>query len=258
MPTHDGVVVARHATGEAALVIELLSRDSGRVACLARSGRSSRHRFPGGLDVLSRVQVDVQPQQKSSGLPMLTQATVTHTWPALRTDPLALGRGAYVAELATALTPREHPDPVTFDLVIDVLDVLEAHGAGGAGLLRWAEVHLLVHAGVLPPTHACSLCQAALGADAASAAHVPGQLHCGRCRSAQDPMLGTLMTPLLTQIMTWNAEAAHSANVAIAAARAVGQWLAPVIHATVGHRLKSADFLRQLQRAPAPGPLPRA
>jgi DNA repair protein RecO (recombination protein O) len=247
MSQHDALVVAVHPSGESALVVDLLCRDAGRMACMARGVRRSRQRFPAGLDVLTRVEVQEEPPRRGE-LHELVEAVVTESYLGLRSDPLALGRAAYVVELGTALTARGHANPPLYDVVTAALSCLSAM-ACGAALLRWVEVQLLMAAGELSPPCACVACGNPLDGPALSSVATPGHLYCERCAPPHARPLARDVSSVLSLTARCNARTAANAAVSELTSVATGRWLAPVVAHSVGRPLKSRRFLAQLQHA---------
>jgi len=247
MPLHDGVVVALHPSGDSTLVVELLTADCGRLSCVARGARNSKKRFEGGLDVLTRVHADVTPPRRGE-LHDLHSAQVTHAFLPLRADPLALGRAAYVAELACALSAREHATPGVFETVMGVMDALCA-GPVHAGLLRFAEVQLLQAVGELPPTGNCVNCGEELLDRLLLDAHHPGHFYCERCAPPGAQVLSPSVAQLLSQCSQWDASQAARASVPDAVSQQAGRLLAAVIEPLLSKPLKSRRYLAQLQRS---------
>jgi DNA repair protein RecO (recombination protein O) len=249
MPTHDALVVAVHPSGDTALVVDLLTPDAGRLSCVGRAARRSRQRFVGGLDRLCRLDAETEPPRRGE-LHELVGSVVTDAHEGLRRDPLALGRAAYITELAAALTPRGHASEVSFLVATGAVRALCA-GPGGAGLLRWAEVQLLCEAGVLAPTDVCPSCHTPLQRRAYASPHNPGELRCGNCRGPSDTELGGAeVVQLLSGCSVWTLQEALAAEVPSAVSVTVGRWLWAVLQPALGGRvLRSARFLAQLQRA---------
>lgn len=246
MARHDALIVAVHPSGESTLVVDLLTQDAGRIACVARGARRSKHRFAGGLDVLMRVDVDEDPPRKGE-LHELKEAVVRQDFQGLRRDPMALGRAAYIAELAAALTPRNQESAQTFELVLEALRLLSSSTCGPA-LLRWVEAHLLMMTGEMSPTDSCAGCGNPLNRTIRVSDDTPGHLFCLECSPPNSYALPSSEAALLVDCARWTMEDAARAPVAEMTSVAVGKRLAPLIRHSVGHPLKSRRFLAQLQR----------
>jgi len=246
MPRHDAVIVAVHPSGESTLVVDLLTRDAGRMGCVARGARRSKHRFAGGLDVLMRVDVDEEPPRKGE-LHELREAVVTQDFQGLRRDPLALGRAAYIAELSAALTPRNQESLQTFELLLEALRLLSSETCGPA-LLRWVEAHVLMMTGELSPPDCCAACGTPLNRVVRVTDDSPGHLFCLDCSPANSYALPPSEAALLVDCTHWSMQQAARATVTEMTSVAVGRRLAPLVRHAVGHPLKSKRFLAQLQR----------
>ena len=242
----DALVVAVHPSGDATLVVDLLTRDHGRLGAVARAARKSRQRFPGGLDVLCRVEANLEPPTRGD-LHQLQGAVVKESYSALRTDVLALGRAAYVAELAAMVSSKGHPTPGLYAVVLAALDALQA-GPVGPALLRWVEVQLLLLLGDLSPPGHCASCGTPLTQGALVLGAHAGHLFCDRCAPPGARPMPAPVAALLRDTVGWTAQQASAAQVSGATSVEAGRFLQAVVDPLLTRTLKSRRFLAQLLR----------
>ena len=96
---------------ETSLIVELLSRDHGRVGVVARGVQGpKRHPLRAALQPLQHIRIDFLQRGE---LGRLVQAEPVDVAPALQGD--ALLAGFYVAELVMRLLPRQDPAPALFE-----------------------------------------------------------------------------------------------------------------------------------------------
>ncbi len=130
--------------GDSDRVVRLFLRERGRAGAFARAAKRSKKRFA-GLAALAHGPVWLSPRA-GSDLLSLEQAELTLDVDGF-SDPVAMGRGAYVVELCEKLLPEMLPAPDVFD---DALATLSRVAAGeGFEALRAFEVRLLSSTGYL-------------------------------------------------------------------------------------------------------------
>lgn len=117
---------------ETSVIVELFTREYGRLGAIARGVRSERPRFPrGALHPFQCLSLRLQGQGE---LPLLTDVDVQGQPPLLRGE--ALAAGLYVNELLMRLTERHDPHPPVFVRYAALLSELSA-GPDRPGL-AWA------------------------------------------------------------------------------------------------------------------------
>lgn len=162
----EGIVLGRRDQGEADRVIMLLA-PSGRVDLLARGVRKLRSRKAGHLELFSRTRLLVSRVKGSWDI--ISQAEAQVIYPRLQED-FELGTYArYVAELALRFFTDEPAEGDIFNLVSDVLALLN-QGGDADRCIRWYEQQLLSLAGYQPEWRSCV-----------------GELESGRCGKSLQP-----------------------------------------------------------------------
>ena len=139
----EGVILAVRRHGEAAAVVDLLTREHGRHAGLVHGGNSSKRR--GSLQPGNQVAVRWRSR--------LVEQLGTYTCeleraraPALFHDRTGLAAISAVCALCETAIAERAPCREIFDGVVDLLDALEESGAWSAAYVCW-EVALLSHLG---------------------------------------------------------------------------------------------------------------
>ena len=100
---------------EADRILVILTRDHGKISCLARGVRRPRARNAAGLDLLGRAQLLLIPGRT---LYVLAQARPVSA-PGGADDPIRLACAALFAEAADGLLEDGHPDPDLFEMVAE-------------------------------------------------------------------------------------------------------------------------------------------
>ena len=91
--------------GESDRIVHLLVPESGRLTAIARGARRSVRRFSGTLDLFNHLRVQVD-RRRSAAMARMDQATLIHSFSALRVDPARFAMGCYLLELLDRLAPE--------------------------------------------------------------------------------------------------------------------------------------------------------
>jgi DNA repair protein RecO (recombination protein O) len=158
----------------------LLSAHHGKVRAVARSARSSRRRFGGVLEPLTRVRADWV-ELPGRELHRLEGLEGLRSFAAMQSDPLRQAACAILSEVCMSFAHEEQDEHGTFRLLGAVAEALEADGAPRP-LLRYFEAWMLRLHGLSPDLDHCSLCGAATGAGRLRYGVTTGA-RCGTCPS---------------------------------------------------------------------------
>ncbi len=131
-----------------------MTRDHGKVSCLARGVRRAKARNAAGLDVLARSQLLLIPGRN---LFVLAQARPLGPAPS-STDPVRLGCAAVLAEAADGLLEDGHPDPDLYRLLCDSGERLLDSRSVPRVELAVAVFELAAQVGYLPGLERCVVC----------------------------------------------------------------------------------------------------
>ena len=123
-------------------LLDLLSREHGKLAVVARGSRGARSRLKGVLRPFMPLSMS---WVIKSDLGTLTGAEVRGAPLSLTGD--ALLSGYYVNELILHFLHRHDPQPEIFDAYAQTIEALAAAGADVAAILRQFEMALLRHSG---------------------------------------------------------------------------------------------------------------
>jgi DNA repair protein RecO (recombination protein O) len=147
-------VLHRYDWAESSLIVDLFTREAGRVAVAARGAKRPTSQLRAVLMPFQRIQVGfARPRENSSAeIHNLRSAEWGGGLPIRGGE--ALLAGFYLNELVMKLLPREDPHPVLWDAYAATLPGLGA--ADEAAALRAFELVLLVETGHLPDLSRCT------------------------------------------------------------------------------------------------------
>ncbi|MBM4352483.1 MAG: DNA repair protein RecO [Deltaproteobacteria bacterium] len=239
-----------HPYREADLVVRLFLPDRGNVSAMARSARSSRKRFPSGLDRLTLADVRLS-SRSGRGMPTLESAQVVEVWWNVRSD---IGKVA-AASLLAELLLKAHVEPgeagPLFEFACAVLNRLDsAQQASGEPAALLAAGGILHRLHLLPRPLVCSRCFAKDAAAPTFPAWLDGSTGELRCnahveRRSQSLALQEHELQLLTLAGGDPSDFPIGPELA-AIASPVLQRLEPLLVRTFGSNLRSLAFLREI------------
>ena len=144
---------------ETSCIVNLLTRDFGRIGAIAKGARRPKSPFNTAIDVLAVCQVVFI--NKPSALSILTEAKLERRFRSSETDLKCLYAGYYVIELLRTLTDEGDPTPELFDLTHEMLIQLDEDNFSENELNHWLlrfELALLDLLGQLPMLTRCVSC----------------------------------------------------------------------------------------------------
>jgi len=243
------VVVRRVPYRDADLIVDLFTRERGKVTAVARGARSSRRRFAGGLGLFALGIADLRRSPRAE-LFTLQAFEVSRSFP-IAADLAAVAHGSYGTELVRELSPPEQPEPAVFELLVELYESLAAAGAEPRAL-RAFELRLLDYLGVAPVLSRCVGCGGEANGDDCVLDAARGGVLCPGCgRGASGAAVRALSGAALGLLVA----AACAPSLAAArdlpavpsrdAARAREAMLA-LLHAHLGKPLRSVQFIAKV------------
>ena len=156
-----GFVLHRYDWSESSLILEVFTRDHGRIALVARGAKKPSSNF-------RPVLLPLQPLRVSYGGDGEIRTLKEAEWVGGQVMPTgdALLSGYYLNELLIRLLARDDPHPALFDAYASAVQVLASeHGAALQPALRAFELLLLRETGFLPALDTQTLVMAPVQAD---------------------------------------------------------------------------------------------
>ena len=187
----DALVLRSLEIFETSLVVNLFTRELGKVSALAKGGRRLKGPFSGGLDLLGVSDI-VLLHKGTEALDLLTEAAPLERFDSFRHDLAALYAGFYVAELLSELTDSHDPHPKLFDGAIVTLRHLGDPVLRDCRLFRF-ELACLRELGHMPALDDCVHCgnrvEIVPRGDRYAFGLAAGGLICPSCRPGQQHLV---------------------------------------------------------------------
>lgn len=244
-------VLHHYDWSESSLVLELFTRERGRLAAVAKGAKRPYSQLRGVLLPFQRLQVTLGRAADDAQAEVHLLRGAEWAGGAAMPGGAALLPDFYLNELLLRLLAREDPHPALFDAYAHALTLLAAADeAGWQPVLRAFELRLLRETGVLPELARVTLTQQPLRAGSAYTL----QPEAGVCASSSGPGIdGAVLLALHAALDAGDAAALQ------AACAAAGPALRGVLRALLHYHLGSpvmrtrqlmADVHRLLDRSP--------
>jgi DNA repair protein RecO (recombination protein O) len=181
----EAIVLRSIRYGEADRILQLYTRQHGRLGAIAKGVRRARSRFGARLEPFFRVRMVLH--EGRGDLHTVTGVDTVDPHPALRDRIETLDAAARACDAVARLFETTEPHPEVFTLLANELALLNAgpaHARPANGLAF--RLKLLLAAGILPQMASCAACGEAEGLSGFSPA--AGGVVCSSCEGAAFPL----------------------------------------------------------------------
>jgi DNA repair protein RecO (recombination protein O) len=243
----QAVVLRRRDYNDADRVLTVFTPHLGKLDLIAKGIRKTSSRKAGHLESFTHVSLLVA---QARTWDIITEAVAIESFRHLREDLGGISRASYVAELIDVFGEASDDSIRLWDMLLLALRELDAAEADPDLLLRWFEIHLLSLAGFQPELFHCLGCGEDLQPVDNFLSFQAGGIYCPSC--AQTLSGVERISPDVFKILrhlqrsTWGA--VRSLQIRPAILQAVESILYRYLVTVLERQLKSADFVRRLQR----------
>jgi DNA repair protein RecO (recombination protein O) len=186
----EAIVLRCVEVGEADYIVHLLTPEWGHIPAMAKHARKSRKRFPGTLDLLNHLRIEVQ--RRADRMDYLGKAELVSPFLALREQPRRFALACQLAEMLGRMAP-EAGDPADarrlFDFTVSAFRVLETT-VPDARLRVFLTLSTLAALGLQPQLEGCVRCGREAEGTGPVGFHVgDGGFLCRSCQGPQEELL---------------------------------------------------------------------
>lgn len=172
----EGIVLRETQYQESDKLLNVLTRDYGKITLRARGVRKTSSNLKSGCQLLAWSEFTYQ---EHNGYYTVREAVCKEMFPELRGDIEAISLGFYFAQAAEALAEEDYYDPALLSLLLNALYALAKLKKPQAVVKAAFEWRLACMAGYAPDLSACAIC----GCDQPDRFNVNlGVLQCSSCR----------------------------------------------------------------------------
>lgn len=179
--------------GESDVIVTLFTRTHGKLGAMVRGGRRSARRVGGALEPFHTLGVTIE--ERGGDLALLREARLVTLRLRLVSDLDALEAGGIALRWARALLPVRTPEPEGWEVILALLDALDAGVGAPRALLAAAGLQLLGAVGYGVDFERCVRCgKACPTGRVAYLSAASGGLVCRACGGASRTVEGPLRT----------------------------------------------------------------
>lgn len=182
---HEAFVLNKIPYGDADWIVTLFSADGVKFSAFAPSGRSSRKRFAGNLDLFNLLEV-VATDHKREGLSRLKEADLVTPMVEVRKDLFKFAAACYFSEMILHFAQERDRHPALYELFASFLASLNRSDPLSSHMIPLMEDRFLSLLGFEPELKLCLVCSKRMrDADDCFFHGMKGGLLCSSCL-AQD------------------------------------------------------------------------
>lgn len=242
----EGIVIRTRPYGETNKIVTLFTKEAGKITCMARGAKKPSSRLAAITQPFTHGTFSVF---KGKGMGTLQAGDQLESLRHIREDIMATAYASYITELIDRLTEQDEPQQGVYVLLYQALHAIE-EGYDPEAITLFVEWKMLPAAGLTPTLHQCASCGATEGEFAFSFQEL-GFL-CHRCFHL-DRYIIRLSPALVKLIRTFffvPIERVGSLTLKKESKTLLKQIVRTIYEEQAGIRLKSRNFLEQLERTP--------
>jgi len=175
--TVDGVVIKTSVTGEADLIVFVLTRSRGIIRAFAKGARGTKSRLHAGCSLFAYCSFSFY---EKNGVYNVTEAEIKEIFFELRNDISRLALAQYFCEILLKILPDGEEDEEYLRLTLGALFYLCAGKKDILLIKSVFEMRIAVISGYAPSVHACVNCGEFM-TDKMLFNCITGELFCERC-----------------------------------------------------------------------------
>jgi len=242
----EGIVLKARSYGESNKIVTLFTREAGKVACMARGAKKPTSRLAGITQPFMHGSFLVQ---RTTGMGTLQQGEHFNSMRTVQTDIVATAYASYIVELVDKLIDEGQEQPYAFEVLLQALNAID-EGYDPEAITLFVDWKMLPFTGVQPILNCCANCQAVEGEFAFS--FTQGGFLCHKCFHL-DPYiirLSPTLVKLIRMFYMMPIDQVGKLELKPQTKTVIKNIVTTIYEEQTGIRLKSRDFITQLERTP--------
>lgn len=237
-----GIILRKFNLNEADRIVTLLTKEEGKIDCIAKGARRLKSRFCGRLELFNHVQIN---GFRGRSLISLNEVDVIDAFSATK-DIEQHKVLFYLAEITHKLIQEDQQVEGVYPLLRETLEHLRETDRHEI-ILHSYLTKLLTMTGFLSPWNKCATCDDSLIAEKPIwLCMTHANVVCGNCKKAGDQLLELPLIKWINFMQHYPLSEALKVKVEEKEHRAVWQWLNGVIGNILSKPLKSEAFLQEV------------
>ena len=238
----DALVLGLHNCGDADKVINLFSKEKGKIRAVAFGCRRARSQLAGGMQMFNYIEASLV---EGSRIDTIRQCSIKSRFNNIDNDLENMAYASFLAELVWELSAENVPQPDVFTWLCQVLSVF---GNNSPRLIALAAAYQLFDlVGLQPAYDNCVHCQKPITGDAFFSVREGGIL-CPDCcqETGQAIMFSPAERELICKLLHLDWKMNHTFKVKTNELLGAENIMLKYIHNIIGKKLKSLIFINQM------------
>ncbi|SDC72619.1 DNA replication and repair protein RecO [Paenibacillus sp. UNCCL117] len=242
----QGIIIRSMDYGEGNKIVTLFTREHGKMSVVARGAKKVKSRFGSAVQLFTLGDFSFF-KSGQNGLGSMNQADIVEAHHALREDLHLAAYASYLAELTDKMFGDHEGHPYLYEQLKGSFQAMDDKKDAQI-VMHMYEIKMLIQAGYSPELHQCVVCGSQKEAVALSVGL--GGILCEMCklRDPQAIALAPAVLKLLRAFAQTDVRRLGEISVKEASKQALKHILRAYFDHHVGVRLKSRDFIEQMER----------
>ena len=120
---NEALILRKTKFGDTSLIIEVYSKEKGRMSALLKGARSPKSKIGSRIDLINHVEVVIY-NKEDKDLQLVTQVNLINHFPHLRENLEKIKYGSAVCELILKLVPENEPNDRIFRGTVKILSLI--------------------------------------------------------------------------------------------------------------------------------------
>ncbi|NOZ07974.1 MAG: DNA repair protein RecO [FCB group bacterium] len=241
----DAIALKVTPYSESSLIVQLFTRDLGKVTVIAKGARRQKNPAGAILEPMSLLTVDFY-HKTSRDIQTLKDVSLASGALKIRRDLKKLSLGLAITEVIAGVIAEDDPAPILFRLTWKVLQSLETTEGFDHLLFLFFLLQLAIHTGFKPNLETCSSCGKVL--KTAVFSNNSGELECPSCNRETGLVLGGHGLAMLRKLTVTHIENLGELTGPREETENAVSFLTAFLefHIEGLHKLKAPEILRQI------------
>jgi DNA repair protein RecO (recombination protein O) len=157
----EAIVLKSNKYGDTSKIINLYTREFGKLSVIAKGSRSKNNRFGGSLEPLSHIGI-VFYNYENRELQYITQSSIINFFPAIHSDFAKMTASLAMAEIVNNVLHSEERNDEFFELFLNTFIAIEKSSCNFESYITYFELNLAGISGFHPEFGKCEICKTIL------------------------------------------------------------------------------------------------
>lgn len=155
----SSIILRRMDFSEYDYILDLLTRELGKITVIAKNAKKSRKRFAGVLELFACMEAVFAVSKSGRGMPLLKETVLTHPFAGIRGDAEKVAYASYWSEMINRWVVQGGFQRDLFPLFFHALTLLDADQAPREAVSLLFQLRFMALAGMPPELACCRVCR---------------------------------------------------------------------------------------------------